>query len=141
MKMKSRSLASFGMAALGLVFAAGATAQGPTYTTIADVLPAGVNGQPVQGTIVLNWPAFTYNGWSVPQSPAKGYRYAVVNGVVNLALVPTDIAVGIPGATAPVVYAVVITIGGGAPVRATWQVPTLPSSVCPAGTCTVKQVQ
>jgi hypothetical protein len=120
---------------IAVVLAGVALAQSPPYTTIADVLPPAVSGQAVQGSVTVSWRAFTYAGATVAQSPDGGFVYPLVNGVVNVALVPTDRA----GAQ-PMAYKVVVTIGGSA-LTIYWQVPTLPSAQCPSvTTCSVSQV-
>jgi hypothetical protein len=118
-----------------MFFASCLYAQAPPYTTIADVLPPGVNGLPVQGVVTVSWTQFNYNGTTMAQSPANGYTFPIANGGINVALVPTDHA----GSQATA-YKIVTTIAGN-PVTTYWQVPTLPSAQCPsATTCTVKQV-
>jgi hypothetical protein len=105
----------------------------PPYTTISDTLQSGMKGASVTGMLNVSWAEFPYGAYTVPQSPAGGVNYWIVNGSVNLQLVPTDHAAG-------ATYTIVTTIGQNS-VTTYWQVPTLPSGQCAApAACNIREV-
>jgi hypothetical protein len=101
----------------------------PSLTTIKDTL-YNVDGTRMNGDLVVINAQFSVSGTTVI---GASRTIPVVNGVVNFALTPTDFAT-------PAVAYNVKTITGGVTTSTVWAVPTLPSSICPAGTCTVAQI-
>jgi hypothetical protein len=106
----------------------------PAYTTVSDTFQPAAGGAPINGTVTISWTEFTYGAYTIPQSPAAGQVYQIVNNSVNIPLVPTDMS------AATVTYKAVIAVGGNS-VTTYWSVPTLPSDTCVSGTsCTVQEV-
>jgi hypothetical protein len=105
-----------------------------TPTLVSDTLRGGMTGPAVNGSMTISWPEFTYGLSTIAPSPAAGFTFPFVNGVINVSLVPTD------HAAATVQYRVVTTIGGYGAISY-WSVPTLPSSQCASSThCTIAEV-
>ena len=101
---------------LGLALA-GARAQGPTTTTISDVVYRA-DGTPAAGTLLISWPAFsTASG----QAVAAGTTSVTLGsgGTLSVALAPNA------GATpAGTVYVVVYQLNDGTVKTEYWLVPT-----------------
>ena len=119
-----------GLACIGLWLALPLTCRAqPPLTTVQDTL-YNPDGSLMNGNIVINVPAFSVNGVAI----ARGARaFPITNGVVNIQLVPTD-------HTSPAVAYSVNTVASGQTSTTIWSVPTLPSSRCPSGTCTITEV-
>ncbi len=100
-----------------------------TLTTIQDTL-YNLDGSPMNGNIIVTNAAFSVGG--VPIAAGR-HTFDVVNGVVNIQLAPTDHA-------SPAVAYNVNTVSNGRAATSLWSVPTLPSSRCPSGTCTIAAV-
>ena len=101
----------------------------PTLTTIQDTL-YNVDGSLMDGNIIVTNTAFSVGGVPI----ARGARaFPITNGVVNIQLAPTDHA-------SPTIVYTVNTVSNGQTSTSVWSVPTLPSSRCPSGTCTIVQV-
>ena len=101
----------------------------PPLTTIRDTL-YNVDGSLMDGNIIVTNAAFSVGGVPI----ARGARaFPITNGVVNIQLAPTDHAI-------PAVAYTVNTVSNGQTSTSVWSVPTLPSSRCPSGTCTIVQV-
>src|SRR5579885_3538667 len=99
-----------------------------TLTTIQDTL-YNLDGSPMNGNIIVTNAAFSVGG--VPIAAGR-HTFDVVNGVVNIQLAPTDHA-------SPAVAYNVNTVSNGRAATSLWSVPTLPSSRCPSGTCTIAE--
>src|SRR5580704_10864373 len=113
---------------LWLAFAAPCRAQ-PALTTIQDTL-YNVDGSLMDGNIIVTNAVFSVGGVPI----ARGARaFPITNGVVNIQLAPTDHA-------SPATAYMVNTVSNGQTSTSVWSVPTLPSSRCPSGTCTLVQV-
>src|SRR5579884_104349 len=113
---------------LFLVFAGLCLGQ-PTLTTIQDTL-YNLDGTLMNGNIIVTNAAFSVGG--VPIA-AGAHTFRIANGVVNIQLAPTDHA-------SPAVAYNVNTVSNGRSATSLWSVPTLPSSRCPSGTCTIAAV-
>ncbi len=101
----------------------------PPLTTIQDTL-YNVDGSLMDGNIIVTNAAFSVGGVPI----ARGARaFPITNGVVNIQLAPTDHA-------SPAIVYTVNTVSNGQTSTSVWSVPTLPSSRCPSGTCTIVQV-
>ena len=101
----------------------------PALTTIQDTL-YNVDGSLMDGNIIVTNAAFSVGGVPI----ARGARaFPITNGVVNIQLAPTDHA-------SPAIVYTVNTVSNGQTSTSVWSVPTLPSSRCPSGTCTIVQV-
>ena len=115
-------------AALWLANALPCRAQ-PTLTTIQDTL-YNLDGSLMNGNLIVSNAAFSVGGVPI----ARGaHAFPIQNGVVNIQLAPTDHAI-------PAAAYTVNTISNGQTSTSVWSVPTLPSSRCPSGTCTIVQV-
>src|SRR5579863_1028059 len=115
-------------AALWLANALPCRAQ-PTLTTIQDTL-YNLDGSLMNGNLVVNNAAFSVGGVPI----ARGaHAFAITNGVVNIQLAPTDHAI-------PAAAYTVNTVSNGQTSTSVWSVPTLPSSRCPSGTCTIVEI-
>jgi len=101
----------------------------PVLTTIQDTL-YNLDGSLMNGSIIVTNAAFSVSGIPI----AHGTRtFPIRNGVVNIQLAPTDHA-------SPASAYRVSTVSNGLAATSVWSVPTLPSSQCPSGTCTIAQV-
>lgn len=101
----------------------------PALTTISDTL-YNVDGSLMDGNIIVTNAAFSVGGVPI----ARGaHAFPITNGVVNIQLAPTDHA-------SPAVVYTVNTVSNGQTSTSVWSVPTLPSSRCPSGTCTIVEV-
>jgi hypothetical protein len=119
---------------LTILAALSGTAIAQSYTAVTDTLLPALSGQPVNGSITITWPQFTYAASTVAPSPINGYTFPFINGVLSVRLVPTD------NSSTTVLYKVVTTVGSQAFVSY-WSVPTLPSGRCASSThCTVAEV-
>ncbi len=101
---------------LGLTLA-GAQAQGPTTTTVSDVVYRA-DGTPAAGTLLISWPAFSTGSG---QAVAAGTTSVTLGsgGTLSVALVPNA------GATpAGTVYVVVYQLNDGTVKTEYWLVPT-----------------
>ena len=84
----------------------------------------------MDGNIIVTNAAFSVGGVPI----ARGaHAFPITNGVVNIQLAPTDHA-------SPAIVYTVNTVSNGQTSTSIWSVPTLPSSRCPSGTCTIVQV-
>src|SRR5580692_566736 len=101
----------------------------PALTTIQDTL-YNVDGSLMDGNIIVTNAAFSVGGVPI----ARGARaFPITSGVVNIQLTPTDHA-------SPAIVYTVNTVSNGQTSTSIWSVPTLPSSRCPSGTCTIVEV-
>jgi hypothetical protein len=101
----------------------------PALTTISDTL-YDIDGSLMDGNIIVTNAAFSVGGVPI----ARGARaFPITSGVVNIQLTPTDHA-------SPAIVYTVNTVSNGQTSTNIWSVPTLPSSRCPSGTCTIVQV-
>jgi hypothetical protein len=101
----------------------------PVLTTIQDTL-YNLDGSPMNGSIIVTNAAFSVGGVPI----AHGTRtFPINNGVVNIQLAPTDHA-------NPAVAYSVSTVTSGRAATSVWSMPTLPSSRCPSGACTIAEV-
>ncbi len=117
-----------------LLAAAAARAQGPSTTTISDVVYRA-DGTPAGGTLLISWPAFESAGGQAIAAGSKSLTLGA-GGVVNVALVPNEGAT--PSGT---YYKVVYKLDDGSTSQELWSVPNVPtttiaairSTVVPAG--------
>ena len=101
----------------------------PALTTIQDTI-YNLDGSLMNGNLIVNNAAFSVDGVPI----ARGaHAFPITNGVVNIQLAPTDHA-------SPAAAYTVNTVSNGQTSTSIWSVPTLPSSRCPSGTCTIVQV-
>ena len=101
----------------------------PALTTIQDTL-YNIDGSLMNGNLIVNNAAFSVGGVPIAR---RAHAFPMTNGVVNIQLAPTDHAI-------PAVVYTVNTVSNGQTSTSVWSVPTLPSSQCPSGTCTIAQV-
>ncbi len=111
-----------------LFFCAARCLAQPALTTIKDTL-YNPDGSLMNGNIIVTNAAFSIGG--VPIA-AGTHTFRITNGVVNIQLAPTDHA-------SPAVAYNVNTVSNGRAATSLWSVPTLPSSRCPSGTCTIAE--
>ena len=92
-----------------------------SYTHILDTLKAADGSTNFDGSITISWPDYIYGGVQVP---AGNMQVTVVNGVLNVSLVPTDRMTCKRDCTYMVTY-----VSQGSPVQIGWLVPTASGTV------------